>query len=627
MATDSATVELARELLRIVIIDERSVVADQIATCLTSTSAPSVDATLAVTIAAGRNLKLDRASEFIEQEAIIFSPLRPTQTRFGKARLRVDVAFADSVFRSAREAGIHRFVLMSSAEVYGSDYHNPGMVRENSLVKRRRRNGIADKWSEVEALAINVFRNSPCRLSILRPSYVLHGDQREFASRYFGSRFVCTIAGHDPCVQLLTLRDIASAVSQVVLADTEGVFNIAPRETLTLSKALRHAAIRRWRLPYTLQKMARSVLAPFGITETQDQADFLRYPWTVSDQKLQSELEFMPADSSLAAISKMRGQRTTESTGIDTSPMQDPSSYPVKLATVNARATNARMDDFGMDDRYIHSCSRWQFQFMEKFYWRLETQGLENIPRSGGAVLAGIHRGFMPFDGVMLVHLLSKYAGRIPRFLIHPGLVKYPYLSTFLIRIGGVIACQENADAVLNGREILGVFPEGIRGAFRMYNRDVYKIGKHRDNYIKTALRHRVPIIPFVTLGPAETFPIFGKFESSWWKQRTHWPFIPLTPTANLIPLPVKWHFKILAPISTEHFPADAANNRSVVRALDQQVQQQMQSAIDEMLTRRRSVFWGTVFRPQAEAMHQPAILPCMEEQTAPAMMCVRETA
>src|SRR5262249_4541833 len=125
-------------------------------------------------------------------------------------------------------------------------------------------------------------------------------------------------------------------------------------------------------------------------------------------------------------------------------------------------------DEFGMDRSYIEFFSRTLFEFLSRWYWRVEAKGLEHIPRQGRAVLVGTHRGFVPCDGMMALHLVLQSSGRAPRFLTHPGLLKFPFISNFARKLGGVVACHESADRILQNEELLGVFPEGIHGAFAL---------------------------------------------------------------------------------------------------------------------------------------------------------------
>jgi len=209
----------------------------------------------------------------------------------------------------------------------------------------------------------------------------------------------------------------------------------------------------------------------------------------------------------------------------------------------------------------------------------------------------------------MALHTMVKKSGRYPRFLTHPGLLKFPFLANFMTKLGGVIACQESADRVLESGELLGMFPEGIHGAFSLY-REAYKLQAFgRDAFVKLALRHRAPIIPFVTVGSAEIYPIFGKIKSRLWTKYADWPFIPITPTFPLIPLPLpsKWHTQFLAPIEVDQYPPGAADDRAVVRAISREVRTRMQKAVDDMLSRRRSIFFGSIFeRRHDESQSKP---------------------
>jgi 1-acyl-sn-glycerol-3-phosphate acyltransferase len=325
----------------------------------------------------------------------------------------------------------------------------------------------------------------------------------------------------------------------------------------------------------------RAVLAPLGLAHPAAQLDYLRYSWTVSNEKITRELQFTPAHSSAEAIRDFRFADAP----------------PPQHIQVLARR---KYDDFGLDEKYFAWMDWTRARFLERYYWRVETKDLENVPREGPALLVGIHRGFMPFDGFITVHQIARQTGRIPRFLIHPGLVKFPFLHDFMTKQGGVIACSENADHVLGRGDLLAIYPEGIHGAFRMY-RDVYRLGSFgRDEYIRMALRNRAPIIPFVTIGSAEIYPIVGKVQWSWWKRYSEWPFIPIT---SPVPLPAKWHTRFLAPLHVEQrYPPEAADDTRIVRALGREIRTQMEQTMIAMRARRRSIFWGSIFTDEPMA-------------------------
>jgi 1-acyl-sn-glycerol-3-phosphate acyltransferase len=184
--------------------------------------------------------------------------------------------------------------------------------------------------------------------------------------------------------------------------------------------------------------------------------------------------------------------------------------------------------------------------------------------------------------------------GRIPRYLTHPGLLKFPFISNFITKLGGVVACQESADSILARDELLGVFPEGVQGAFTPY-RQAYQVRRFgRDTFVKMALRHRAPIIPYVTVGSAEIYPIFTQIKSRRWTRYSEWPCLPISTFPFLpLPLPTKWHLRFLPAINLhERYRPEAAQNPAIVREISFDVRRQMQQAMDAIVTRRRSWFF-----------------------------------
>jgi 1-acyl-sn-glycerol-3-phosphate acyltransferase len=420
-------------------------------------------------------------------------------------------------------------------------------------------------------------------LTILRASMTRVEGATDWVNRLFSGRWAITVAGYNPSIQLLDAADLAEVIGRAVASDAVGLFNIAPNRVVPLHHALRAAGVRRLPLPWAPQCLVRAALQRLGVASSGDQQEYLRYSWTVSSERSQCMLGMCYRASSLDAARAAGGR----------------SAAPAADDGGTSGNVPQHFDDFGMDEHFIRVRSRQALGFMDRRYWRIEANGLEHIPRDGRAVLVGVHRGFMPFDGVMMVHLLEKNLGRIPRFLMHPGLVKFPFLAPFLTNLGGIIACQENAEYVLERDELLGVFPEGIRGAFRMY-REAYTLDRFgRSDFVKLALRHQAPIVPFVFLGTAEMFPILGRIEWSWWKRHTEWPFIPITPTFPLLPfpLPTKWHLQVLPPIPLqEAYSPEAADDSRVVSRIGNEVRDRMQQVLNTMRQKRRSIFFGSIF-------------------------------
>ena len=469
-----------------------------------------------------------------------------------------DLSEAEEVLRQAADLQAGKFILLSSALIYGTGPGRQCLVPESHGAGS---GGIAKQWQALEEMASRYLRGR-MPLTILRPATVL--NSHALLSRRLMARVTLTLAGHDPVLQLLSLRDLASAILCAAEHGREGTFNVAPDAVVPLRAAVRIAGGCCLALPRTLQR---------GGSRSQA-LEYLRYPWTVGNQKIKQELGFAPESSSLAALVEAKNR---------------------KLPATDGHTLDPHFDDFGMDARYIQALERTLFKFLCNRYWRVEVKGLEHLPRTGRGLLVGMHRGFMPWDAVMALHLVARETGRYPRFLTHPGLMKYPFIANFITKLGGVVACQESADRILEGDGLLGVFPEGVEGAFTLY-RDAYRLrGFGRHTFVKMALRHHAPIIPFVTVGSAEALPMFSRIKSRRWSRMTDWPYLPISTFPLLpVPLPSKWHIQFLPAIHLEQ-------QSSTVKTISQEVRNRMQQAVDEMLRRRRSIFFGSVFEQEAE--------------------------
>lgn len=473
-----------------------------------------------------------------------------------------DLAEAEAVFQQLAQSKSGTIVLLSSALIYGTGPGRQAFVGEEYFAPGNDRRRICDRWASLEQLA-EKYLSRAVRLTVLRPVAVLPSPT--IFSRLLARHLPVTLPGHDPCFQFLSRDDLAQAIECALERDRAGVFNIAPDDVVPLHAAIRLAGKHRMAIPRTMQRL----------TKDSDALEYLRYSWTVSPEKAKRELGFNPARSSVAAVLELSARNA------------------------NPCAVSPRFDDFGMDKNYIQFYGKNLFRFLCDFYWRIEVRGLEHVPRQGRGILVGVHRGFMPWDGVMALHILAQRTGRYPRFLTHPGLLKFPFLANFMTKMGGIVAWQQSADRVLEDNELLGVFPEGVQGAFTFY-RNAYQLKEFgRDAYVKMALRNRAPLLPFVTVGSAEIFPILAKIKSRLWTRYTDWPCLPLAPPFPLlpVPLPSKWHTQFLPAMHIEKdYPPEAAQNPAVVKAIGSEVRAKMQQAINEMLGRRKWIFFGSIF-------------------------------
>jgi 1-acyl-sn-glycerol-3-phosphate acyltransferase/nucleoside-diphosphate-sugar epimerase len=570
-------------MARVLIVDERDAVAEAITRALAESSQIDLSERLPATRRNSRECN-DQLAATIDNrriDTVVFAPFS-TSRKHGIP----DLGHAEALFRCCGRARIERFVLLASAAVWDCTHHNPGLIPESRPLRIRAAGPLAAAWIELERIASTRLADSGAELTILRLSPKPLPDGADYFSRLFSRGLAVSVAGYDPPVQILSPADLAGAVRCAIECSRGGVFNVAPDTVIPLRRALDLAGSGRIPVPYSLQRIARTALSPAGLAHSIGQVNYIRYSFAVSNEKIKRDLGFVPARSSARALLDLKPEAAASEQGV----------------------SHIAYDPFGMDESYIAAFGRTLFKFLERYYWRIEVDGIENVPRQGRVMLVGVHRGFMPWDGIMALHLMVQRIGRYPRFLVHPGLLKFPFLFNFVRKLGGVIACRSNADYVLERDGMVGMFPEGVQGAFSLY-RDAYRLGKFgRDEFVKSALRNRTPILPFVTVGSAEVFPILKKIEWKWWKRRMEWPCFPITPTFPLVPLPLpsKWHTQFLPLINIQdHYTPEAAGDARVVGAISQEVRTRLEEAMNKMLALRRSLFHGSVFA-QAGRDSQP---------------------
>ena len=455
---------------------------------------------------------------------------------------------ARRVIAACAAAGVERLVVIASAAITVPNHHHLGMVAEADVGPRPapgRGNGIALAWSTLEAAVDDAARCCPgVAVTVLRAATVPVAGGRDPWSRLLAGdrRLAAVPAGFDPPLQLLAVADLARASRRALAHDARpGAlperFHITPKAPVLLTAALRLAGVRRLPVPGLVLRLASPSTAARKLDG--DRLAYLSHPWTVSGRKAARVLGFAATASSAAvAVGAAAGRRSAArplrldrwvalpaatTLAEERAAGTTSNAAPALPATGGGRAERAlvwgpeltappddwdrRYDPFGMDERFLRRVERTIGGFLHDRYWRVELAGLEHLPASGPALLVGVHRGFMPFDGVMAVLAARRAVGRTPRFLIHPSLVKLPHLAPAMMKLGGVPACRDHADRVLGAGGLLGIFPEGIRGAFSRY-RDAYRLKKFgRDAFVAMALANDAPIVPFVTVGSAEIFP------------------------------------------------------------------------------------------------------------------------
>jgi 1-acyl-sn-glycerol-3-phosphate acyltransferase len=256
-----------------------------------------------------------------------------------------------------------------------------------------------------------------------------------------------------------------------------------------------------------------------------------------------------------------------------------------------------RGDEFGYDREFTDRVQRIALWFYRK-YWRVEVDGIRNVPARGRALLVANHAGIVPYDGAMIrTAIVAEHPQpRHARMLVVDWAFAMPFTNMLLVRTGNVLAHPDNATALLERDELVGVFPEGIKGAAKLF-RDRYQVQRMgRGGFVQVALRTGSPIVPVAVVGSEEIHPVMLDVKPL--ARLLGLPLAPVTPTfpwlglAGLIPLPSKWLIAFGKPISVSQFGPEAANDPRLVLELTEQVRGWIQGTLRRLLSRRQTIFF-----------------------------------
>ena len=266
------------------------------------------------------------------------------------------------------------------------------------------------------------------------------------------------------------------------------------------------------------------------------------------------------------------------------------------LAFLRRRLTGEfTVDEYGFDQEIAEQLILAALRPIAEKWFRVEVRGADNIPAEGGALIVSNHSGTVPVDGLMTGVAIHDHTGRFLRPLGADLVFRMPVVSSLARKGGATLACLEDAERMLSGGELVGVWPEGFKGIGKPFS-ERYKLQRFgRGGFVAAALRTGVPIIPTSVVGAEEIYPLVGNIPSL--ARLLGIPYLPITPLfpllgpLGLVPLPSKWLIEFCETIRTDDYDAGAADDPMLVFNVTDQVRESIQQTLYSLLMKRSSVF------------------------------------
>jgi len=267
---------------------------------------------------------------------------------------------------------------------------------------------------------------------------------------------------------------------------------------------------------------------------------------------------------------------------------------------IGVREAGRAVDDWGRSER-VFDLMQPLLDFYYRYWFRVETQGVENVPSDGGALLTSNHSGALPPDAPMIMQAIRhEHPAPRPLYMLAEHWFKgYPGVGLLTNKMGIVPAHPANASRLLRDEHKLAlVFPEGMKATRKLYWQR-YKLRRFgRGGFVRTAMRAGVPIVPIAVVGAEDAMPIFAHLPLM--QRLTGLIYFPVNhafphfgAAAAAMYLPAKFKISFLEPVDLSGYGPDDAEDLSLVQGIAEDVRARIQEEVDSLLESRTSVWFS----------------------------------
>jgi 1-acyl-sn-glycerol-3-phosphate acyltransferase len=195
------------------------------------------------------------------------------------------------------------------------------------------------------------------------------------------------------------------------------------------------------------------------------------------------------------------------------------------------------LDEYGVSKWHLAVAFR-VLAFLYRSYFHVRTQGIEQIPPRGRAMLVGNHSGGIALDAAMVIAscFLEMDPPRLAQGMAEKFINRFPFASVWAARCGQLTGLPEHAQRLLESDRLVLVFPEGARGTAKLW-KDRFSLVDFGTGFMRLALKAKSPIVPFAFLGGGDAVPTITNLYKL--GKLIGVPYLPLTPWLLPLPRPV----------------------------------------------------------------------------------------
>src|SRR4029453_12491712 len=127
---------------------------------------------------------------------------------------------------------------------------------------------------------------------------------------------------------------------------------------------------------------------------------------------------------------------------------------------------DSEVNNKGFDEDFTVNAYLPLLRPLYKTWFRVEVRGMENLPAEGGGLVVSNHSGTLAMDSLMTQVAVydETPTHRHLRMLGADFVFQAPVVSQIARKSGSTLAANSDAERLLSGGELVGVWPEGFKG-------------------------------------------------------------------------------------------------------------------------------------------------------------------
>jgi UDP-glucose 4-epimerase len=215
------------------------------------------------------------------------------------------------VLAACAAAGVSHVVQRSFTAVYGARGQNPSFLTEEHPLKADESFAwIRDKVEAEQHAAAFARRYPGLKVTVLRLAPLLGPGVYSFYTRLFAHPVVRVVMGYDPLLQLLHPEDALAAFEAAIVLRRGGVYNVVPRDSLSLLTILHLAEKVTLPVPHPFAYALADALWAAGLGDTPGRfLDYVRFAFVADGERARRELGFFPRYGSGEALASYLAHR------------------------------------------------------------------------------------------------------------------------------------------------------------------------------------------------------------------------------------------------------------------------------------------------------------------------------